>query len=160
MHFGISIVEARKPLTAENRDSCVVTIKFRRRGGRAGGGLGVTVAITTILFHRLSFIKLDKLLKELLSDCCWYVARKQPSVSVSEAIALLSCVRGGEQRAVLWEAAVDGSLDFLHVQPEGQQCCVSQAFSTIIAIRSETDELLQLHKSCCSSLGSSLSLSL
>lgn len=84
----------------------MVTIKFRRRrGGRAGGGLGVTVAITTILFHRLSFIKLDKLLKELLSDCCWYVARKQPSVSVSEAIALLSCVRGGETKS----CAVGGS---------------------------------------------------
>lgn len=65
---------------------------------------------------------------------------------------------GGKQRAVLWEAAVDGSLDFLRMQPEGQQCCVSQAFSTIIAIRAETDEMLQLHKSCCSSLGSCLFL--
>lgn len=41
------------------------------------------------------------------------------------------CEGGGGQRAVLWEAAVDGSLDFLHMQPEGQQCCLSQAFSTI-----------------------------
>lgn len=85
-----------------------------------GGGLGVTAAITTILFHRLSFIKLDKLLKELLSDCCWYVARKEPSVSVAAAITLLSCVRVGAQRAVLWEAAVDGSLDFLQMNsPRG-----------------------------------------
>ena len=56
------------------------------------------VAITAILFHRLSFIKPDKLLKELLSDCCWYAARKQPSVSVSESITLLSCAREEEGR--------------------------------------------------------------
>lgn len=53
---------------------------------QGGGGAGATVAITAILFHRLSFIEPDKLLKELLSDCCWYAARKQPSVSVSESI--------------------------------------------------------------------------
>lgn len=44
---------------------------------------------------------------------------KQPSVSVSESIALLSCTREEEgkqsdKRAVLVEAAVDGSLGFLH----------------------------------------------
>lgn len=45
---------------------------------------------------------------------------KQPSVSVSESIALLPCTREeeGKQcdsvRAVLVEAAVDGSLGFLH----------------------------------------------
>lgn len=98
-----------------------------RSGGREGRG--ATVAITAILFHRLSFIKPDKLLKELLSDCCWYAARKQPSVSVSESIALLSCARGEEgrqreagserQRAAAVDVAVDGSLDFLHVNSPG-----------------------------------------
>lgn len=44
---------------------------------------------------------------------------KQPSVSVSESIGLLSCTREEEgkqsdKRAVLVEAAVDGSLGFLH----------------------------------------------
>lgn len=60
------------------------------------GRLGAMVVITAILFQRPSFIKLDKLLKELLSDCCWYVARKQPSVSVSESVTLLSCAREKE----------------------------------------------------------------
>lgn len=90
--------------------------------------MGATVAITAILFHRLSFIKPDKLLKELLSDCCWYAARKQPSVSVSESTTLLSCARerrwrkesrgkqkSEQQRAAVVEVAVDGSLDFLHM---------------------------------------------
>lgn len=67
------------------------------RGG-GGGRLGATVAITAILFHRLSFIRPDKLLKELLSERCWYAARKQPSVSVSESITLLSCAREEEGR--------------------------------------------------------------
>lgn len=65
---------------------------------KIGGGLGATVAITAILFHRLSFIRPDKLLKELLSDRCWYAARKQPSVSVSESITLLSCASKEEGR--------------------------------------------------------------
>lgn len=97
---------------------------------RSGGwGLGATVAITAILFHRLSFIRPDKLLKELLSDCCWYAARKQPSVSVSESITpLIMCKRGGreaggsrseQQRAAVVEVAVDGSLDFLHMRSPG-----------------------------------------
>lgn len=100
-----------------------------------GGVLGATVAITAILFHRLSFIKPDKLLKELLSGCCWYAARKQPSVSVSESIAFLSCareeeggqgVKGGDeggrselQGAAAVDAAVDGSLDFLLMKSLG-----------------------------------------
>ena len=33
LHFGISIVEAQKPVMAENRERCVVTGKFRRGGG-------------------------------------------------------------------------------------------------------------------------------
>lgn len=66
--------------------------------GQDRGGPGATVAITAILFHRLSFIEPDKLLKELLSDCCWYAARKQPSVSVSESISLLSGAREEEGR--------------------------------------------------------------
>lgn len=45
LHFGSGIVEARKPLMAENRERCVVTGKFRRQG-RGGGGPGVTAAIT------------------------------------------------------------------------------------------------------------------
>lgn len=65
---------------------------------KIGGRLGATVAITAILFHRLSFIKPDELLKELLSDCCWYAARKQPSASVSESITLLSRAREEEGR--------------------------------------------------------------
>lgn len=81
-----------------NRESCVVTDKIGWGGvvvgGSGGGGrLGATAAISAILFHRPSFIEPDKLLKELLSDCCWYAARKQPSVSVSESISLLSCAR-------------------------------------------------------------------
>lgn len=73
------------PLLVGNRERCVVTYEM------GGGGVGATVVITAILFHRLSFIKPDKLLKELLSDCCWYAARKQQSVSVCESITLLSC---------------------------------------------------------------------
>ena len=97
------------------------------RAGREG--VHATAAITTILFHRLSLIGPDKLLKELLSDRCWYAARKQPSVSVSQSITLSSCGRdrgrvcvrwrGGEQaeqqRAAVVDTAVDGSLDFPHL---------------------------------------------
>lgn len=66
------------------------------------GGLGATVAIAAILFQRPSFIKPDKLLKELLSDRCWYAARKQPSVSVSESIGLLSRTRGRNKTLQWW----------------------------------------------------------
>lgn len=66
----------------------MVTGKFR--GGK-GEGEGAMAVITAILFHRPSFIRPDKLLKELLSDCCWYASRKQPSVSVFESVTLLSC---------------------------------------------------------------------
>lgn len=68
-----------------------------RSGGKGGKEGSARMAITTIVFHRLSFIKPDKLLKDLLSDCCWYVARKQPSVSVSESTRLLSCAREEEE---------------------------------------------------------------
>lgn len=81
VHFGISIVEARKP--TEQRELCGHGQVRGEAGRGARRGLGTTVAITAILFHRLSFIKPDKLLKEPLSDCCWYAARKQPSMSVS-----------------------------------------------------------------------------
>lgn len=74
--------------------------QVRGEEGGGGRGLGTTVAITAILFHRLSFIKPDKLLKELLSDCCWYVARKQPSMSVSESITLLSCASEEEGKQI------------------------------------------------------------
>lgn len=95
--FGISIVEARNPLMCgEQRELCG---HRQVRGGGRGNRVGAMVAITAILFHRLSFIKPDKLLKELLSDCCWYVARKQPSVSVSESITLLSCAKRGGRGA-------------------------------------------------------------
>lgn len=91
------------------------------------GRPGAAVAITAAPFHRLSFIKPDKLLKELLSDCCWYAARKQPSTSVSESITLLSCAReeerGGQREAdqsnEALQSSVDGSLDFLHKKSPG-----------------------------------------
>lgn len=96
------------------------------RGGGRGNRVGAMVAITAILFHRLSFIKPDKLLKVLLSDCCWYVARKQPSVSVSESITLLSCAREeeGEQIRATKSCSGGGSSRWQswlpsYEQPEG-----------------------------------------
>ncbi|CAB1441712.1 unnamed protein product [Pleuronectes platessa] len=101
--MGSTLLRPDPTVGGEQRERCVVTDKIGGGGrGVAVGGvglrLGATVAITAVLFHRLSFIRPDKLLKELLSDCCWYAARKQPSVSVSESIALLSCAgRGGKE---------------------------------------------------------------
>lgn len=110
-----------------------------------GGTLGATAVIAAILFQRSSFIELDKLLKELLSDCCWRAAREQPSVSVSESITRLSCTRGRrgtegrgseQQSAAAAEAAVDGSLDFPHVRGGA-----SKAFATSRG-RSDTSPVL------------------
>jgi len=121
----------------------------------AAGGLGATVAITAILFHRLSFIKPDTLLKELLSDCCWYAARRQPSVSVSESITLLSCAReeergeaeesGSEQQeAAVVEAAVDGSLDFLPMKSlRGRSVVYHKPSAPLSALRQ------RLIRQCC-----------
>lgn len=95
--MGSALLRLDPTVGGEQRELC-------GHGQDRGGRLGATVAITAILFHRLSFIKPDKLLKELLSDCCWYAARKQPSVSVSESITLLSCARereGGQREADL-----------------------------------------------------------
>lgn len=89
LHMGSASRRLDPAVSGEQRELCG---HVQDRGGR----LGATVAITAILFHRLSFIRPDKLLKELLSDCCWCAARKQPSVSVSESITLLSCARDEE----------------------------------------------------------------
>lgn len=89
LHMGSASRRLDPAVSREQRELCG---HVQDRGGR----LGATVAITAILFHRLSFIRPDKLLKELLSDCCWCAARKQPSVSVSESITLLSCARDEE----------------------------------------------------------------
>lgn len=91
VNMGSTLLRLDPTVGGEQRESCVATDKIE------GGGLGATVAIAAILFHRLSFIKPDKLLKELLSECCWYAARKQPSVSVSKSITLLSCAREEEE---------------------------------------------------------------
>lgn len=144
-----------------NRERAVWS-RTRLRGGR----LGATVAITAILFHRLSFIKPDKLLKELLSDCCWYAARKQPSVSVSESITLLSCAREEEGGSTVRQIRATNSCSDggssrwqswlpSHEQPKGWSV-VYQPFSTIITTRVELDQTLLLHEFCWSvSSGSS-----
>lgn len=122
---------------ARDRESCAVMDKFR---GRAGWGVeGATVVITAAPPHRLSFIRPDKLLKELLTDCCWCAARKQPSASVRDSATLLSSAKGGgrgsERRAAAVEAAVDGSLGFLGVDaPRGGTVVYHGAFGAIIII--------------------------
>lgn len=79
------------------------------------------MTITTVLFHQPSLIDADKLLKELLSDRCWYAARKQPSVSLHDSVGLTVCERWRRQhRAAVVEAAVDGSLGYLHMHSPGR----------------------------------------
>lgn len=114
---------------ARDRESCVVMDKFRRWGGEEGVE-GATVVITAAPQHRLSFIRPDKLLKELLTDCCWCAARKQPSVSVRDSATFLSCAKRGGRGATERCSAGGGGRwqSWLpwRGRPEGRQCCVSR----------------------------------
>lgn len=99
-------------------------------GGVRGVEGAIRKVITAALLHRLSFIRADKLLKELLTDCCWCAARKQPSVSVRDSATLLSCAKRGGRRATKrcsgggsgrWQSWLPW-----RGRPEGRQCCVSR----------------------------------
>ncbi|TNN53153.1 hypothetical protein EYF80_036614 [Liparis tanakae] len=67
--MGSALLRPDPTVGGEQRALC-----GRGRDGREAGRYGGDV--TAVLFHRLSFITPDELLKELLSDRCWYAARK------------------------------------------------------------------------------------
>lgn len=129
VHLGVA-TSRRDPSDGEQRALCGNRLNRRVRGGGAGGAAATRVAITAILFHCLSFIKPDKLLKELLSDCCWYAARKQQSASVSKSNTLLSCAGeegggGSDKELQRWRQQQMAVLASFIGVARGQECWIS-----------------------------------